>query len=179
MHLERASERAPLGLAGFLTELGRGEGGFGGTSFGRGEADLAGFLRSCCDGEDPTKLGPALVPQTVYWMIGNDDTVVGMVRVRHFLNERLRQYGGHVGYYVRPNERRKGYATQALSLALGRLGELGVLRALVTVAPDNAASIGVVMANGGQLDGQGADPDSGERVNLYWIDLQAEHSRRQ
>jgi predicted acetyltransferase len=171
MHLERASERPPAGLGEFLNVLGEGEGGFGGTSFGRGEADLATFLRSCADGEDPTKVGPHFVPQTIFWMIEGAGQVVGMVRLRHHLNDRLLQAGGHVGYYVRPSHRGKGYARRALRLALGHLRERGVARALVTVNPANAASIRVVLANGGKPDGQGRSADSGDIVNRYWIDL--------
>jgi predicted acetyltransferase len=69
------------------------------------------------------------------------------------------------------SERGKGYARRALRSALHRLREFGVTRALVTVAPSNAASIRVVAANGGQFEGQGSDPDSGEVVNHYWIDV--------
>jgi predicted acetyltransferase len=171
MELRPASDHPPPGLREFLVALGDGEGGFGGTSFGRGEGDLDAFLRACVDGEDSTRIAPGLVPQTTYWIIGDTGRVVGMVRVRHYLNDRLLQNGGHVGYYVRPSERRKGYATAALRLALDRLRERGVTRALVTVAPTNAASIAVALANGGRLDGQGRNPDTGEVMNRYWIDL--------
>jgi len=172
MHLERASERPPAGLGEFLHELDAGETGFGGTSFGRGEVDLGTFLRSCRDGEDPAKVSLGFVPQTVYWMIsidsGGDDRVVGMVRLRHHLNDRLLQSGGHVGYYVRAWAR--GHARRALGLALGLLRATGVARALVTVSPANAASTCVVLANGGKPDGQGVSAE-GEVVTRYWIDL--------
>jgi predicted acetyltransferase len=172
MHLERASETPPPGLAEFLRELGDGEGGFGGTSFGRHETNLAGFLRACLDGEDAAKLRPGLVPQTVYWMIDdNSDAVIGMVRVRHYLNDVLLRSGGHIGYYVRPAARGRGHATRALRLALDALRDRGVTRVLVTVAPDNAASIRVALANGGEFDGQGPKPETGEVLNRYWIDL--------
>jgi len=50
---------------------------------------------------------------------------------------------------------------------------MGVTRVLVTVNPENAASIRVIVANGGASDGQGRDPDSGEVVNRYWIESSA------
>ena len=98
---------------------------------------------------------------------------MGMVRVRHYLNDRLLEHGGHVGYYVRRSERGKGYATAALRLAVEHLRNMGVTRVLVTVNPENAASIRVIVANGGASDGQGRDPDSGEVVNRYWIESSA------
>jgi predicted acetyltransferase len=172
MDLQKASAHPPPDLAAFLRELGGGgDGGFGGTSFGRGTATLDEFLRSCCDGEDPAKVAPGFVPQSIFWLMDNGSQIVGMMRVRHCLNDRLLQFGGHVGYYVRPSERGKGHAKEALRLALAHLRKLGLTRALVTVDPTNTASIRVVLANGGTLDGQGSDPESGAVVNRYWIEL--------
>jgi predicted acetyltransferase len=171
MRLERASENPPAGLANLLREIGEGESGFGGTSFGRGTATLEEFLRSCIDGEDAAKILPQFVPQTVFWMIDDNNQAVGMVRMRHFLNARLLQHGGHIGYYVRRSERKKGYATQALRLALDQLRRRGVERALITADPNNTASTRVIIANGGTFDGEGKDPESGHIGHRYWINL--------
>ena len=174
MHLERASEHPPRGLAELLALLGPGEAGFGGTPFGRGECPLGDFLRACLDGDDPAKVPAGFVPQTVYWVVAGDDRrAVGMVRLRHRLTDRLLQAGGHVGYYVHPAHRRRGYATRALGLALGRLRGLGVDRALLTADPANAGSVRVILANGGTPDGQGVEPDTGHVVSRYWVDLLA------
>lgn len=169
MYLQKACERVPPGLEELLRELGDGETGFGGTSFGRGTETLDAFLRSCADGEDPAKVPEGFVPQTIFWMTEDDGRAVGMVRVRHCLSDRLRQAGGHVGYYVARSGRGKGYAKRALRLAVEHLRGMGVDQVLVTVDPANAASIRVVLANGGTPDGQGRDPHSGEVVNRYWI----------
>jgi predicted acetyltransferase len=169
MHLEKASEHPPADLAQFLRELGHGEAGFGGTSFGNGKSDLPAFLQSCIQGEDPAQTPPEFVPQTIFWMI-DAQQVVGMVRMRHRLNQRLLQNGGHVGYYVRPAERGKGYATLALKLAVDQLKKMGVTRVLVTVSPTNIPSTRTVLANGGIQDGQGRNPDTEEIVNRYWIE---------
>jgi putative acetyltransferase len=171
MHLQKASADVPPGLSELLRELGDGEAGFGGTAVGNGTQTLDAFLCACRDGEDAAKVAPGFVPQTVFWMTDDGGRVVGMVRMRHALNDRLRQHGGHLGYYVRLSERRKGYATAALRLAVDQLRAIGVDRALITVRPTNVGSIKSVLANGGKPDGQGRDPDSGEAVNRYWIDL--------
>ena len=171
MHLKRASDDPPPRLEQMLRELGGGESGFGGTSFGLGKKDLPGFLRECIDGEDPAKVNPGFVPMTVFWVTDDADQLVGIVRLRHHLNEQLLQRGGHVGYYIRPAARGMGYAKAALRLALDRLREMGVARALITVDPDNAASIRVILANGGVPDAPGRHPETGQPVNRYWIDL--------
>jgi len=170
MYLGKASGSAPPGLSQLLTELGDGETGFGGTSFGAGTATLDEFLHRCLDGEDPAKLSPGFVPQTIFWMIDNTGQAVGMVRVRHCLNDRLIQQGGHIGYYVRRSERGKGYAKFALRSAVEFLKKRGIKRILVTVDPANEASVRVVLATGGMIDGQGRSTESDKIVNRYWIE---------
>ena len=171
MRLIRASRKPPQGLADFLTELGDGENGFTGTPFSRGEMTLGDYLQSLCDGRDPAKVRPGLVPQTVFWVLDRADRVVGMVKVRHRLNRRLLIHGGHIGYYIRPSERGKGYGKEALRLALKKLRALGVKKALVTVSPDNIPSARVVLANGGRLRSIVSDPETRRMVARYWIRL--------
>ncbi len=165
-----ASEAPPANLDEVLKELGAGDSRFNGTSFGRGECDLQSFLRECRDIEAARNLPADKVPQSTYWLVNAGNQVVGIVRVRHRLNERLLQYGGHIGYYVRPSERGKGYGKLALQLALEQTRRLGISRALLTVNPANTYSKRVVLSNGGVQDGQGVDPVSGEVVDRYWIE---------
>src|SRR5262249_28041907 len=101
MNLQPASVYPPPGLRELLIDLGQGENGFGGTSVASGELSLEEYLRRCCDMSDPAKVGPGLVPQTVFWMVDDAGSAVGMVKVRHYLNERLLIHGGHIGYYIK------------------------------------------------------------------------------
>ena len=166
-----SAEAVPENLEDVLNELGAGDFRFRGTSFGRGECDLQTFLQECRDSENGLNIPADKVPQNTYWLVTDSQRVVGIVRVRHRLNQRLLQYGGHIGYYVRPSERGKGYGKMALRLGLEQLRRFGVARALLTVNPTNILSKRVVLANGGVHDGQGADPVSGEIVDRYWIEL--------
>jgi len=166
-----SAEAAPANLAAVLRELGDGDSRFDGTSFGRGECNLPNFLQECWDNENGRSICADKVPQSTYWLVSGREQVVGIVRVRHRLNERLLQYGGHIGYYVRPSERGKGYGKLALQLGLQQLRRLGVDRALLTVHPANLRSKSVVLANGGVPDGQGTNPVSGEIVDRFWIKL--------
>jgi predicted acetyltransferase len=169
--LMNSTETPPENLVEVLKELGAGDCRFSGTSFGRGECDLQTFLQECRDSELGRNIPPDKVPQSTYWLVNDRDLVVGIVRVRHRLNERLLQYGGHIGYYIRPSERGKGYGKLALRFGLEQLGQLGVDRALLTVNPTNTLSKRIVLANGGVQDGQGTNPVSGEIVDRYWIEL--------
>lgn len=75
--------------------------------------------RSC---EDTVPKG--LVPSSTYLAVREKDNyIVGMIDIRHYLNEYLTQVGGHIGYGVRKTERNKGYAKQMLKLALEKCKE--------------------------------------------------------
>ncbi|HOW97063.1 MAG TPA: GNAT family N-acetyltransferase [Kiritimatiellia bacterium] len=171
MKLEAASGRAPPGLLELLRDLGDGENGFMGTPVPSGEMGLEEYLQRCVEGPDPARLRPGLAPQTVFWMIDDDGVAVGMVRMRHSLNDRLRAHGGHIGFYVRRDRRGRGHARAALRMALAELAKRGERKALLTVATDNAPSLRVVEACGGRCDGESVDPESGRRLRRYWIDL--------
>ena len=177
LRLVSVHEPMPRDLEFFLKELGAGDVRcFWGTTFGRGECDLPTFLQQCRDAEDERKILDDKVPQSTFWLVDEGDRVLGMVRVRHRLNERLLQYGGNIGYYIRPSERGKGYAKAALRLALVELRRFGAERALITVHPFNEPSMRVVLSQGGVLDGQGKDAVSGEITNRYWIEMAADSS---
>ena len=91
------------------------------------------------------------VPQTLYWaMVGNK--FVGVVKLRHRLNKKLMTQGGHIGYSVVSSERRKGYATEMLHLALKKAKNLGIKKVLVTCDKNNIGSRKVIEANGGVLE---------------------------
>ena len=87
------------------------------------------------------------VPQTTYWLIDNDE-FIGRVRIRHSLNDTLMKIGGHIGYDIRPSQRKKGYGKAILRLALPLAKELGIDNALITCDVTNIASRKVIEANG-------------------------------
>ena len=95
-----------------------------------------------------TGRAPGQVAQTTLWWV-EGRRVVGRLSIRHELNDWLFTTGGHVGYDVRPSERRKGHATAMLAAALPFADALGVDPALVTCDHDNVGSRKVIEANGG------------------------------
>jgi len=107
------------------------------------------------------------VPASTYFVFVNGK-IVGNIQIRHSLNESLLQNGGHIGYGVRPSERRKGYATKTLALALEKCRALGIDKVLVTCNKDNIASAKTILKNGGVLENEFTE-ENGNIVQRYWI----------
>lgn len=104
------------------------------------------------------------------WMLfdSSSNRILGMANLRHELNEHLLQFGGHIGYSIRPTERRKGYGKLQLKLALDVLKEHGVKRVLVTCDDANKGSYKTIEACGGVLENKVEKDDL--LVRRYWID---------
>jgi predicted acetyltransferase len=94
--------------------------------------------------------------------------VVGRSSIRHVLNDFLAYEGGHIGYGVRPEHRRRGYASEILRQSLVVARSLGVDRALITCDETNTASVRVIEGCGGVLETT-VDGEKGDRVRRYWI----------
>lgn len=109
-----------------------------------------------------------LVPSTDFWLFA-DDMIVGVSSLRHYLNAKLENHGGHIGYNVRPSQRGKGYATKLLALTLNEARSMGINRILITCHRDNIASAAVIRNNGGILASEGIADDTGEPVLRFWI----------
>lgn len=102
------------------------------------------------------------VPQRVRWWPAGRH-YVGRVRIALGLNDELREYGGHIGFDIRPSERGRGHATALLAASLTAAEEWGLVEVLLTCAPDNHASRRVIERNGGVL------PDVSPAGRLrYW-----------
>jgi predicted acetyltransferase len=131
---------------------------------------LAQYLDVLADRARGVGLPPGHVPSTFLFAFDRD-RIVGRVSIRHRLNDLLLQIGGHIGYTVVPEFRRRGYATAMLrqSVAFANL-TLGLDRVLLTCDDDNVASIRVIEKNGGILENVVTGPTLTRPRRRYWID---------
>lgn len=111
------------------------------------------------------------VPATTFFAIRKEDgKLIGMMDIRHELNDFLREYGGHLGMGVRPTERRKGYATQILMMALDYCRSIGLDKVMAACYEENAASRNTILKCGGELEREFTYTD-GKVVQVFWISL--------
>ncbi len=107
------------------------------------------------------------VPSTLYFLVDQRDYILGALHFRHELNERLLNDGGHIGYGIRPSERRKGYASLMLGLALEMIKEKGYKKLLICCDEVNIASARTIEKNGGVLEN--IVKVDGELTKRYWV----------
>jgi predicted acetyltransferase len=107
-----------------------------------------------------------LVPSDTYFLINDNGKILGAISIRYYLNENLLSTGGHIGYGIRPTERRKGYAKAMLKMALEKCIQLDIKKALITCDKTNIASAKTILANGGILENEVVE-DNGNVVQRY------------
>ena len=128
------------------------------------------YLEVLAEQERGANLPPNHVPSTFLFAFVTT-RIVGRVSIRHSLNAFLERVGGHIGYVVVPEFRRRGYATTILRLAIQIAREkLGIGRILVTCDDDNIGSIRTIEKNGGILENVLSAPDLDKPKRRYWIE---------
>ena len=111
------------------------------------------------------------VPDSVFFLLDEErDRLLGAVDIRHYLNDVLLREGGHIGDGIRPGERRKGYGTEIVRLALIECEKLGIDRVLMTCDRDNVGSAKTIINNGGVLENEIVNSE-GVIEQRYWITL--------
>lgn len=115
--------------------------------------------------KEPSK---GLVPDSVFFLLDEEkDKILGAINIRHYLNEYLLNYGGHIGDGIRPSERRKGFATEMIKLSLIECKKLGIEKVLITCDKKNVGSAKSIVKNGGILENEVFN--DGKLIQRYWI----------
>ena len=128
--------------------------------------DYENWLETNLNKEMGINLPENRVPSIQFVLFDESDHALGFLNLRLRLNEGLLNYAGHIGYSIRPSERGKGYAKEALHQGLKIAKEKNIKRALVTCSTENPASRAVILANGGELE------DVRNGTERYWIELE-------
>ena len=129
--------------------------------------DYEGWLQNLEDSKQPSK---DRVPALTYFLVReSDNKIIGMANIRLYLNERLREEGGHIGYGIRPSERRKGYNKINLYRALEVCEEQGIEEVVLDCNKENLGSSRTMIALGGIK--QYEKIHDGELIERYAINV--------
>lgn len=123
-----------------------------------------------CEQKETVPEGLVTCDQYVY-LRESDKKVVGMIQFRHYLNDFLENYGGHIGYSVCPSERQQGHAKGMLKECLAYCKEYGLDKVLITCDVDNSASERTIVANNGVYENTIYYEAEKKHLKRFWIDL--------
>ena len=115
---------------------------------------------------DFSKKVPAL---TYFYVREDDDRIIGMMNIRIGENDFILAEAGHIGYCIRPTERRKHYATQMLAEGVRVCKLMRINNVIVSCDKVNIASAKTIMNNGGVLDAEFYSERFGEVIQRYVI----------
>lgn len=133
------------------------------------QGSFEGMFQYYTDMEQGINLPKGYVPATEFWLV-DGDKFIGRLSIRHQLNDYLTTFGGHIGYAIRPSERKKGYGSKALELGLLEAKKLGINKILITCNNTNIGSRKIIEKNGGVFEDE--RPKEGEApIRRYWIIL--------
>ena len=128
------------------------------------------WLEHLSDSIDIANLQAPKVPSLTYFYVREaDDRIIGMINIRLALNDFLRKEGGHIGYSVRPTERRKGYATDMLAEGLKVCERIGIQEVFVSCDKENIASARVIQNCVGLLKDEFYSQTYDEILQMYVI----------
>ena len=101
----------------------------------------------------------------------SDNKLIGTLNLRWDLNEAMQRFGGHIGYGIRPTERRKGYNKINLYLGMIEAKKVGLERVMLDCDVNNIGSDKTLKALGGKLERTEIDPSDGILTNVYWFNV--------
>jgi len=112
------------------------------------------------------------VPSNQYILIReSDNIVIGFINTRLRINDLLLEHWGHIWYSIRPNERKKHYATAQLFTVLKIYKDLWIEKVLLTCDKSNIWSAKTIQNCGWVLENEIIDPVDWELIQRYWIDV--------
>ena len=135
--------------------------------------DFAGWVRMLDDCSHGI-VDKRFAATTSYLVADENNRLVGAASLRHYLTEEGFQTWGHIGYGIRPGERRKGYAVQSLQLMLQEAKRIHLGKVLIGVYDSNIGSWKTVEKCGGVLENIAYLETEDEGSRRYWIDLKEE-----
>jgi predicted acetyltransferase len=131
-------------------------------------SDFPALLRRLDEFSRGISIPEGFVPSTTYWLVDGSE-LLGVSNLRHYLNERIRHAGGHIGLGIRPAQRGRGLGKLLLKLTLDEARKKGIGEVHIHCEKHNEASARTIRANGGVFDSEIHEPGHGI-VQRYLVD---------
>lgn len=114
-------------------------------------SDFNAMLEKIEDFANGRNLPEGYVPSTTLWLIEQDE-IIGVTNLRHYLNQQIEHCGGHIGLSIKPSFRGKGYGNVLMKLSINALQQMGLSKLHIHCYQANQASAKAIESNGGQLE---------------------------
>ncbi len=110
---------------------------------------------------------------TTYWLYDDEkDILIGASNLRHYLTEDGLKLWGHIGYGIRPSERKKGYATELLKMTIVEAKKRNIKKVLLGAYTGNIGSWKVMEKCGGIFENIVIEEETGLPIKRYWITIE-------
>ncbi|MDR1150102.1 MAG: GNAT family N-acetyltransferase [Clostridiales bacterium] len=110
------------------------------------------------------------MPCSVFWLV-DEEKYIGCGIIRHRITKSIEEFGGHIGYAIRPSLWNKHYGTLNFKYLLIETNKLKIDSALVTCDSENIASKKIIEHAGGKLWDQLNTKSNNKNIilNRYWV----------
>lgn len=134
--------------------------------------DYEGWLEKLEEDRNRQITEERLPAETFFLIRENDNKIIGMINIRFALNKELRKVGGHIGYSIRPTERRKGYNKINLYLGLLECQKHGLKRVMLSCNKENLGSAKTIQSFDAELEREFYEDKLYHcQEQVYWIDV--------
>lgn len=132
--------------------------------------DFAALLKRLDGFSKGISIPEGFVPSSTFWLV-EDDEIIGVSSLRHYLNEGIEHCGGHIGLGIRPSYRGRGYSNLLLALTIQEARKRGIEVLHIHCHKHNEASVRMIIHNGGVLDSEIEDGAPAEIVQRYVVSV--------
>ncbi len=140
--------------------------------------DVSEWIKTANDRRVGINLPEGRVPSSIYLAVTKEDEIIGIVDIRHDVNEYILNYGGHIRYSVRPSKRNKGYASKIFRQALEKARtEIHLKKVLVTCLKTNTGFERIILRAGGKFENELLNPVRKVVFKRYWFELNKKESK--
>jgi predicted acetyltransferase len=130
--------------------------------------DFLALIKRLSDFANGVNIPEGFVPSSTYWLVENGE-LIGVSNLRHYLNERIKKSGGHIGLGVRPSCRGRGFGHLLMALTIQEARRKSIREIHIHCHKNNEASVRMIISNGGVLDSEITGRESEEIVQRYVV----------